>query len=124
MFKMKGIQFARHSTDLNLLTGGKQDDWKIQGAILFTALKTEDIIFKFYNLRTKKTVDFIDYREPHFIKACVRVWNLLEDSKKNSSNYDHLFNIYQSNDSLSWMFNNTIFTHTKAHKFDLKIKTT
>ncbi len=121
MFKMKGLQFARHSTDLNLLTGGKQDDWKIQGAILFNALKTKDIIFKFYNLRTKKTVDSIDYREPYFIKACVRVWNLLEYQKQYSSSYDHLFNLYEGNDSLSWMFNNTIFTNTLS--FSLSSKT-
>ena len=122
MFKSKALQFSRYSTDLNFLTGGKQDDWMITGSTLFNSLRTEDIVFKFYNLRTQKTVDSIDYREPYFIKACVRAWNLLEDNKKSYSNYDRLYNTYQSNDSLSWMFNNTIFTSNSSFSLTRKTK--
>lgn len=114
----KVIHKARRSSDLNLITGGKQDEWITEQAKIYWSIKTEDIVFKFYNLRTKQVVEAIDHREPFFIKAYVRVWNSLPEDDKKNDHYDKYFNRYQPNETLSWMFHNKVFASTsRFHKY-------
>ena len=117
----KVIHKARRSSDLNLITGGKQDEWITEQAKIYWSIKTEDIVFKFYNLRTKQVVESIDHREPFFIKAYVRVWNSLPENDKKNDHYDKYFNRYQPNETLSWMFHNRVFASTSSFHKDTKI---
>lgn len=122
MYITNASKRARYSSDLDFLTGGRKEEHQEEMTKMYLAVKNEDIIFKFYNLRTKKTVTSIDKTEPYFIKACVRNWNTQDEDDKKRESSDRRFNQYSSNDAVSWFFHNHVFNGYSTERREELVK--